>query len=413
MASSYTSLLGFVQPTTGELTNTWGGVVNSQLTQLVEDAIASASTQSVTAGDWTLTTTAGGAQNEARSAALIVTGTPGTTRNIYAPKQAKLYVVINNSDSNVVLKGGPTSPTTGVTVVAGGVSLAAWNTNTGDFVAAAAGVSSLTAGSGVSVSASTGAVTVANTGVTSAVAGTGIGVSGATGAVTFTNSGVTSIVAGSGITVSGATGAVTVNASAGGINSQVFTSSGTFTIPSGVTKLKMTIVGGGGAGSTATAASGGYEGAGGGGGGLAIKYLTGLTPGNTLTVTVGAAAGTSSVASGTQSITTVSATGGANGVTAAVGNGGNGGTGSNGDLNMTGGAGGQNYLAVSRGGGSGQFINSAGSGGASAGGWGYGGDAGTSATAGTAGRAYGGGGGGGNFNTAGGAGAAGVVLIEW
>jgi len=216
MPSSYTPLLGFVQPSPGELTNTWGGVVNTQLTDLVEDAIASASTQSVTAGDWTLTTDGGGAANQARSAILIATGTPGTTRNIYAPKQDKVYVVINNSDSSVVLKGGPTSPTTGVTVVAAGISLIAWNSNVGDFVAAAAGVTSLTAGSGVSVSASTGAVTVANTGVTSAVAGTGIGVSGATGAVTFTNSGVTSLVAGTGISVSGATGAVTVSSTAAG-----------------------------------------------------------------------------------------------------------------------------------------------------------------------------------------------------
>lgn len=212
MPSSYTSLLGFVQPATGELTNTWGSTVNTQLTQLVEDAIASASTKDVTAGDWTLTTTAGGAQNEARSAALIVTGTPGVTRNIYAPKQSKIYVVINNSNSSVVLKGGPSSPTTGVTVTAGASSLIAWNSNTGDFVSAASGVSSLTAGTGVSVSASTGAVTVTNTGVTSAVAGTGIGVSGATGAVTFTNSGVTGLTAGTGISVSASTGSVTISA---------------------------------------------------------------------------------------------------------------------------------------------------------------------------------------------------------
>lgn len=50
-----------------------------------------------------------------------------------------------------------------------------------------AGVTSLTAGSGISLSGSTGAVTVTATGsgVTSAVAGNGIAVSGATGAVTF------------------------------------------------------------------------------------------------------------------------------------------------------------------------------------------------------------------------------------
>lgn len=407
MPSSYTPLLGFVQPSPGELTNQWGGVVNTQLTDLVEDAIASASTQSVTAGDWTLTTDGGGAANQARSAILIATGTPGTTRNIYAPKQDKVYVVINNSDSSVVLKGGPTSPTTGVTVVASGISLIAWNSNAGDFVAAAAGVTSLTAGTGVSVSASTGAVTVANTGVTSAVAGTGIGVSGATGAVTFTNSGVTSIVAGSGITVSGATGAVTVNASAGGINSQVFTSSGTFTIPSGVTKLKMTIVGGGGNGRGGSA----YVNGGGGGGGAAIKYLAGITPGNTLTVTVGAAAGTSSVASGTQSITTVSATGGSTptvDTTAGIG-----GVGSNGDLNLKGSGGGSGMVSID--------ISPCGSAYAMSGNGGssiFGGGAPnrSDAGAGSAGGNYGGGGSGsqGLGGTAsGGAGAAGVVLIEW
>jgi len=65
------------------------------------------------------------------------------------------------------------------------------------------GVSSLTAGPGIFVTASTGAVTVSNVGVTSVVAGTGITVSGATGAVTInsTNTGtVTSITAGAGLT---------------------------------------------------------------------------------------------------------------------------------------------------------------------------------------------------------------------
>jgi hypothetical protein len=50
-----------------------------------------------------------------------------------------------------------------------------------------AGVTSLTAGSGISVSASTGSVTITASGggVTSAVAGSGIAVSASTGAVTF------------------------------------------------------------------------------------------------------------------------------------------------------------------------------------------------------------------------------------
>jgi hypothetical protein len=73
-----------------------------------------------------------------------------------------------------------------------------------------AGVTSITAGTGISRDVSTGGVTITNTGVTSNVAGTGISVSGATGAVTITNSGVTSITAGSGISVNTSTGGVTI-----------------------------------------------------------------------------------------------------------------------------------------------------------------------------------------------------------
>lgn len=76
------------------------------------------------------------------------------------------------------------------------------------------GVSSVTAGTGITATPTTGAVVVSNSGVTSAVAGSGISVSGPTGAVTVANTGVTSIVAGSGITVSGSTGAVTLSATA-------------------------------------------------------------------------------------------------------------------------------------------------------------------------------------------------------
>ena len=142
MPSSYTSLLGFVQPVTGELTNTWGSTVNSQLTQLVEDAIAQYSTASVTSGDWTLTTTAAGAQNQARTAILIATGAPGTTRYIYAPQLSKTYVVINNctDQSSVWVRGGTSSSyTTGVKIEAAGSALVAWDSTANDFVKIAGG----------------------------------------------------------------------------------------------------------------------------------------------------------------------------------------------------------------------------------------------------------------------------------
>ena len=138
MPSSYTTLLGLVQPVTGELTNTWGNTVNSQLTQLVEDAIAQYSTASVTSGDWTLTTTAGGAQNQARTAILIATGAPGTTRYIYAPQLSKTYVVINNctDQSSIYIRGGTSSSyTAGVEIESGGSALVAWDAKAAEYTA--------------------------------------------------------------------------------------------------------------------------------------------------------------------------------------------------------------------------------------------------------------------------------------
>jgi hypothetical protein len=149
-------------------------------------------------------------------------------------------------------------------------------------------------------------------------------------------------------------------------NMSVFSTAGsqTFTIPSGVSKIKVTVVGGGGGGHSGAQAAGGQTGAGhgGAGGGTSIKTLTGLTPGTTISVTVGNAGtagqsngirtggtgGTSSISSGTQTITTVSATGGQGGQGVwepninygmTVGPSASGGIGSGGDLNIRGGAG--------------------------------------------------------------------------
>lgn len=131
-----------------------------------------------------------------------------------------------------------------------------------------------------------------------------------------------------------------------GDRGQVFTSSGTFTIPTGITALKVTVAGGGGGGGSGNDnGEGGSTGGTGGGGGGAIKFLTGLTPGATLSVTVGAggnsgsSGGTSSVASGNQSISTISATGGGGGGNGNPGTNGTpaaGGAGSGGDVNVTG-----------------------------------------------------------------------------
>ena len=124
MPTSYTSLLGLALPVTGELSGTWGDVVNTEITDLLDSAIAGYATADVTSGDWTLSTTGSGLPNEARMAIIIPTGTPGVVRNVIAPSQSKIYIVINQSDSNIVFKG---AATTGVTVYAGANAVVAWN----------------------------------------------------------------------------------------------------------------------------------------------------------------------------------------------------------------------------------------------------------------------------------------------
>ena len=74
----------------------------------------------------------------------------------------------------------------------------------------AGGVTSLAAGSGISVNTSTGAVTVSNTGVLDLTGTAALGVSNNTGSITLTNLGVTSLTAGTNTNISASTGSITI-----------------------------------------------------------------------------------------------------------------------------------------------------------------------------------------------------------
>jgi hypothetical protein len=135
MATAYTSLLGLALPVTGELSGSWGDVVNDSITSLLDSAISGTTTLSADA-DVTLTTTDGVA-NQARQAILLWTAGGSTTRNITAPAHSKAYFVINKTSStqSIVIRG--VGPTTGVTVRAGQQALVVWNGV--DFVEVASG----------------------------------------------------------------------------------------------------------------------------------------------------------------------------------------------------------------------------------------------------------------------------------
>jgi len=205
------------------------------------------------------------------------------------------------------------------------------------------------------------------------------------------------------------------------LHKQTFTTSGTFTIPAGVTTstaFQWTIVGGGGAGGGGAS---GVSGSGGGAGAAAKVLSTGYTSGNTIAVTVGTggigSAGTgggngnnSAIASGTQTISTVTGGGGGGGVGGNSPNanyGGAGGTPTGGDADSVNGGDGSTGTSNS---------SSAGvTGGASIFGGGGRGFYGGSVGNGSNGEAFGSGGGGGSSNsgTSGGNGATGIVIVQW
>jgi hypothetical protein len=225
------------------------------------------------------------------------------------------------------------------------------------------------------------------------------------------------LTAGTGISVTNGSGAITIASTAAGgfSNMDVFTSSGTWTNPGNITKVKVTVVGGGGGGGSANQAN--SAGAGGGGGGAAIEVIP-FPSGTNVPVTIGGAGAIAS-SGGTSSFGPYcSATGGLGGTTTpAPANtsviGGGGGSGSGGTLNVVGSDGGSGMQP-------GYFGGAGGTGGPSIlGGGGRGGSTtgnGDGVT-GAAGNNYGGGGGGGRKadgpNMAGAGGAGGVVIVEY
>ena len=84
----------------GEQAGVWNDTTNTNLGSLIEQAITGVTNLDVTAGNITLTSL-NGLVDEARSAVLAVTGTPGVTRVLTIPNAAKLYTV-RNATANIV-----------------------------------------------------------------------------------------------------------------------------------------------------------------------------------------------------------------------------------------------------------------------------------------------------------------------
>jgi collagen type I alpha len=286
-----------------------------------------------------------------------------------------------------------------------------------------------------------------NTGATGPTGAT-VGNTGATGSQGNTGNTGAGTTGPTGPTGAGSTGGTGGTGAGGFLQGTQFTGSGTFTGPTGVSCVYLTMIGGGGAGGGASGAS--ARAAGGGGAGEAVvRQPVPITAGTGYTVTVGAAGvGSTGIAGtngGTSSFGTLwsvaggfgagggaggtGATGGGPGAAAAVAGRAPGVIGSaESRTAFSGGGGGGGAVAINTQGGTGAPAGGfgggvgtatlGGGGGGAASPYGTGGTGGTGANAGQtpAAGAYGAGGGGGSgslTSTLGGNGIAGYVLVEW
>lgn len=119
MATQYTDILKLALPVQGELSGTWGDVVNDNITSMIEEAIAGRKViNSWVANSHTLTT-ADGTTSESRAAILSLTDT-GTSLTgagtVICPAQSKVYIVNNGTGQDITFK---TASGTGVTIDSG------------------------------------------------------------------------------------------------------------------------------------------------------------------------------------------------------------------------------------------------------------------------------------------------------
>jgi hypothetical protein len=117
--------LGLLLPDTGSLDGAWGTAVNEQITSLIDSAVSGTT---VLSGDGTVTLTADqGVPNQARQAVLLCTGARTATRQIFAPGQSKLYVVINLTTGGFGVTLTAFGATSSVTVPSNAAVQIAWN----------------------------------------------------------------------------------------------------------------------------------------------------------------------------------------------------------------------------------------------------------------------------------------------
>ena len=233
------------------------------------------------------------------SAVTVGTGLSFTTGTLSATNAGTVTSVTGTAP--IASSGGATpaiSIAQATTSVSGYLTSTDWNTFNnkqvaGSYLTATTGVTTFS-GSTTGLTPSTATSGAITLGGTLAIANGGTGLATLTannvilGAGTSTPTFVAPSTSGNVLTSNGTTWTSVASSSYLGFATVLFTASGSWTVPSGITQARFTVIaGGGGGGANASGTSGTNAGSGGG----AVVYCTGLSGSVTITVGAGGAAG--------------------------------------------------------------------------------------------------------------------------
>jgi hypothetical protein len=98
MASTYSTSLKLELIGSGDQSGTWGTTTNTNLGTLLEQAITGQTTITMANADYTLTDY-NGASDEARNAAIIISGSQNASYSVICPAVQKLYIITNSLSS--------------------------------------------------------------------------------------------------------------------------------------------------------------------------------------------------------------------------------------------------------------------------------------------------------------------------
>jgi hypothetical protein len=123
MATAFSTLLKIALPTQGELSGSWGDVVNNNITSMVEEAIAGLKTIDTWSGNSATLSTANGTTAESRAAMLLLTDTTSDlsgAATLICPALSKIFIVKNGTGQAVTIK---TASGTGIAIANGNTSI--------------------------------------------------------------------------------------------------------------------------------------------------------------------------------------------------------------------------------------------------------------------------------------------------